>query len=270
MVDLYQDQAEAVKLSLDGFFHFTCHPGLSCFNQCCRQPTVILKPYDIMRLRRRLGITSTEFLEKYTTKVVEDKSYLPLVMLDIDKAAGGGCPFLAAAGCSVYEDRPGACRLFPITQGSNLVGDGVEDTYFCKRLDFCQGFSEGQEWTLEQWKSDQGMEPYDLLNQEWLEIILKRATLDPPANDARAPALFYLVAYDVDKFRRFVLETPFLEIFEIPQNVTAVLQKSDVELLRFGYKYLKMVLLIEDALQMKAEMQEMSQIPDQKTSIFFF
>ncbi len=270
MVDLYKDQEDSEQLSLDSRFHFTCHSGLACFNQCCQKPTVILKPYDIMRLRRRLGITSTEFLERYITKVVEDKSYLPLVMLDIDKAAGSGCPFLEAAGCSVYEDRPGACRLFPVTQGSNLGEDGVEDTYFCKRLDFCQGFTEGQDWTLSQWKAAQGMEPYELLNQEWLEIILKRATLNPPANDARAPALFYMVAYDVDKFRRFVFETPFLEIFEIPQNVAAVLQKSDVELLRFGYKYLKMVLLIEDALQMKEEMKEMAQPPDQKTSIFFF
>ena len=42
---------------------------------------------------------------------------------------------------------------------------------------------------------------------------------------------------------------------EIPEEVAAVLQESDVELLRFGYKYLKMVLLLEDARQMKEEMQ---------------
>jgi Fe-S-cluster containining protein len=223
-----------------------------------------------MRLRHRQGITSTEFLEKYTTKVVENKSYLPLVMLDIDQEAGRGCPFLEAAGCGVYEDRPGACRLFPITQGSNLGKEGVEDTYFCKRLDFCQGFAAGREWTLSKWKSDQGMEPYDELNREWLEIILKRGDLNPPADDARAAAIFSMVTYDVDKFRRFVFETPFLEIFEIPQNVAEVLQKSDVELLRFGYKYLKMVLLIEDVLQMKEEMKMMPQPPKLSTSIFFF
>ena len=55
MVDLYQDQEESAKLSLDSRFHFTCHPGLSCFNQCCQQPTVILKPYDIMRLAAATG-----------------------------------------------------------------------------------------------------------------------------------------------------------------------------------------------------------------------
>ncbi|AEB10245.1 YkgJ family cysteine cluster protein [Desulfobacca acetoxidans] len=270
MVDLYKDMESPEKLLLESTFRFNCHSGLSCFNQCCRQPTIILKPYDILRLRRRLGISSTEFLERYTTKTVEGKSYLPLMLLDIDREGGKGCPFLGENGCTVYDDRPGACRLFPITQGSSLAGGAVIDHYFCKRLDFCQGFNENREWTVAQWKADQNLEPYDLLSQEWLEIILKRGDINPPADDARAPALFSMVAYDIDKFRRFVFETPFLNIFEIPPNVAEVVQKSDVELLRFGYKYLKMALLIEDALQMKEEMQMMPLPADQRSSLFFF
>lgn len=255
MVDIYVDQEEAERLSPDSRFRFSCHSGLACFNQCCLNPTVILKPYDIMRLRRRLGITATEFLEKYTTRVVEARSRLLLVMLDTDGEAGRRCPFLGATGCGVYEDRPGACRLFPITQGSTLGPEGLEDRYFCKRLDFCQGFREGQEWTLEQWQADQGLDSYDDLNRGWLEIIMKRGALNPPGEDARATAIFSMVAYDLDKFRRLIFETPFLEIFEIPQKAAAVLQKSDVELLRFGSAYLKLVLFIEDPVQMKAEMQ---------------
>ena len=255
MVNIYLDQEEAKQLSSESRFHFNCHSRLACFNQCCQKPTIILKPYDIIRLRKRLKITSGEFLERYTTKVVEEKSFLPLVMLDIDKEEGTGCPFLEPEGCSVYEDRPGACRLFPITQGSSLEENGIRDSYFCKCLDFCQGFIEGQEWTVARWKSNQGLEPYDELNRQWLEIILKRSTLSPPAEDARASAVFSMVAYDLDKFRHFVFETPFLEIYEIPQDVAAVLQESDSELLRFGYKYIKMVLLIEDVLQMKEEMK---------------
>jgi uncharacterized protein len=255
MVNIYLDQEGAKQLSSESRFHFNCHPRLSCFNQCCQQPTIILKPYDIIRLRKRLRITSGEFLECYATKVLEEKSFLPLVMLDIDKEEGTGCPFLKLEGCSVYEDRPGACRLFPVTQGSSLEENGIRDSYFCKCLDFCQGFIEGQEWTLARWIANQGLEPYDELNRQWFEIILKRNAFNHPAEDVRASAVFSMVAYDLDKFRHFVFETPFLEIYEIPQDVAAVLQESDSELLRFGYKYIKMVLLIEDALQMKEEMK---------------
>lgn len=269
MVDLYT-APEGEELTPESRFRFACQPGLACFNRCCRQPTIILKPYDILRLRRRLGLTSTEFLERYTVQMTEDSSRLPLVFLDIAREGSEGCPLLGPEGCTVYEDRPGACRLFPVTQGSRLAGDTVQDVYFCKHLEFCRGFDDGPEWTLAQWQADQGLEAYAELNRDWQEIILKRAALDPPADDARAPALFAMVAYDSDKFRRFVFETPFLQIFEIPAAVAERLRQSEVELLRFGYKYLKMVLLIEDALQMKEEMQNLPQPPDLCTSVFFF
>jgi Fe-S-cluster containining protein len=259
MVDIYLDQEEAARLSGESRWRFHCHAGLACFNQCCRNPTVILKPYDIIRLRRRLGMTSTEFLERYTISVREDKSHLPLVMLDIDREAGTGCPFLAAEGCGVYADRPGACRLFPVIQGSSLGEEGVIDSYFTKQLNFCQGFTAGREWTLAEWQADQGLDPHEELNREWLEIILKRGARNPPADDDRGPALFAIVGYDIDKFRHFVFKTPFLEIYEIPEEVAAVLQESDVELLRFGYKYLKMVLLLEDPQKMKGEMGVVSE-----------
>jgi Fe-S-cluster containining protein len=262
MVTIYRDQEEAISLSPEDRFFFNCHAGLACFNRCCQNPTIILKPYDIIRLRRRLEITSTEFLERYTIQVLEDRSYLPLVLLDIDQEERSGCPFLESSGCSVYDDRPGACRLFPITQGSCLTDDGLMDRYFCKRLDFCQGFTKGQEWTLGGWKADQGLEPFNELNREWIEIILKKSALNTvAAEDTRASAIFSMAAYDIDRFRKFIFETPFLEIFEIPQEVAAALRESDRELLRFGYKYVKLVLLLEDAAKMKEEMRKLPEPP---------
>jgi uncharacterized protein len=261
MVDIYRDQDEAERLSSDSRFHFNCHAQLACFNQCCQNPTIILKPYDIMRLRRRLGITSTEFLDRYSILVPEDTSQLPLVMLNIEREEGTGCPFLGAAGCGVYEDRPMACRLFPITQGSSLGEDGVIDSYFMKHLNFCLGFNGGQEWTLSRWQADQGLELYERLNRGWVEILVT-AGARRPAIDSRSQGLFSMAAYDLDKFRQFVFNPPLLELFEIPEAVAAVLQVSDVELLRFGYRYLKLVLLLEDAAQMKEEMKALPEALD--------
>jgi hypothetical protein len=241
MVTIYRDQEEAISLSPEDRFFFNCHAGLACFNRCCQNPTIILKPYDIIRLRRRLEITSTEFLERYTTQVLEDRSYLPLVLLDIDQEERSGCPFL---------------------ESSCLTDDGLMDRYFCKRLDFCQGFTKGQEWTLGGWKADQGLEPFNELNREWIEIILKKSALNTvAAEDTRASAIFSMAAYDIDRFRKFIFETPFLEIFEIPQEVAAALRESDRELLRFGYKYVKLVLLLEDAAKMKEEMRKLPEPP---------
>ena len=33
---------------------FACHPGVSCFNACCKQADVMLAPYDVIRLKQRL------------------------------------------------------------------------------------------------------------------------------------------------------------------------------------------------------------------------
>lgn len=271
MVDLYQEPATPTILRPGAKFTFACGPEAACFGECCRQATVMLKPYDILRLRRRLGITSGEFLNRYTTKLQEDRSHLPLVFLRLDATDPPGCPFLQpGAGCEVYQDRPEACRLFPVTRGSRLVQNEIEDHYFLKQLDCCQGFAQGPAYDLAAWKQAQGLEAYELLNQGWLEIVLKRGELNPPADDARAPALFQMVAYDLDQFRRFVFETAFLNVFEIPAPVAEILKNSDVELLRFGYKYLKMALLIEDALQMREEMKQLPQPADPSLTVFFF
>lgn len=257
MVDIYISQDAVEKLAPESRFRFSCHAELACFKQCCQNPTIILKPYDIIRLRRRLDVTSTQFLERYTVTVREDRSLLPLVMLDIAGEEGSGCPFLAADGCGVYADRPGACRLFPVVLGSSLGQDGVRDDYFLKRLDFCRGFQEGPEWTLSQWQADQDIDASEALNREWLEIVLKRGAANPMAEDARETALFTMAVYDLDRFRRHIFTTPFLKIHEIPAQVAAILREDDVALLGFGYTYLKMVLRLEEAARMKAKLQEL-------------
>ncbi|MBM4295095.1 MAG: YkgJ family cysteine cluster protein, partial [Deltaproteobacteria bacterium] len=149
---LYQPAAPEC-LSLRDRFTFHCHPGLACFNRCCGAPTILLSPYDILRLKNCLGISSGEFLQRYTCLETEANSNLPLIFMDIYSSAEVGCPFLRATGCTVYPYRPAACRLFPITMGSRLTEEGLVDYYFCRRLDYCQGFAAAAEWTVESWRA---------------------------------------------------------------------------------------------------------------------
>ncbi len=127
-------------MSLESSFRFHCHDGLACFNQCCRTPTIALSPYDVWRLKQALGVSSGEFLRRYTVQASEEVSNLPLVFIDPYQSPGGGCPFVGPDGCTVYEHRPAACRLFPITMGSQLTQQGIVDHYFYRRLDYCRGF----------------------------------------------------------------------------------------------------------------------------------
>ena len=57
---------EHPRLGPNDRFSFACHPGVSCFNVCCGDVNIFLTPYDILRLRRKLGITTDELLDNHT------------------------------------------------------------------------------------------------------------------------------------------------------------------------------------------------------------
>ncbi len=55
---------ERPRLKLDEDFTFACHKGLECYTSCCRDVTIMLTPYDVLRMKKALGLTSNQFLEK--------------------------------------------------------------------------------------------------------------------------------------------------------------------------------------------------------------
>ena len=63
---------------------FRCYKGISCFNACCKRADVTLAPYDIIRLKRRLGMSSTDFLAKHTVPFEMDADGLMGVKLKTD------------------------------------------------------------------------------------------------------------------------------------------------------------------------------------------
>ncbi len=240
-VSLYKEIDQA-NLSRDSTFTFHCHAGLPCFNQCCRTPTIILSPYDILRLKEALGITSQELLQRYTRQEIEPESNLPLVLIDPYRSTESACPFLGAQGCLVYPHRPAACRLFPITMGSRLTADGVADYYFRRDLDYCRGFDTDIQWTLESWRANQGFDEYDRGRRAWIDIFLKAAVEPASEVDALVQDLFATLAYDLDKFRRLVSEPAFLQAFGIDVKESSLLQADDLALLELSYRLLPTLL----------------------------
>ena len=78
---------------------------LQCAN-CCKTTSPIFYQKDIERLARHFRIKPSEFITTYL-HIDEDKDYV------LNSAP---CPFLGADNyCSVYEDRPTACREYPHT-----------------------------------------------------------------------------------------------------------------------------------------------------------
>ena len=95
-------------------FHFGCHQGLECFTHCCRDINILLTPADVLHLARRLEMATGDFLDKHTQMPITKELFLPVVMLKMGDEPEKRCSFVSEEGCGVYEDRPWACRMYPL------------------------------------------------------------------------------------------------------------------------------------------------------------
>ena len=131
------------QLTGDAVIQFRCHKDIDCFNACCKNIDIMLTPYDILRLKKRLGITSTEFLRQYTEPFEFGKGSVGGVKYK-PKEGTNECQFVTDEGCSVYEDRPTACRYYPIGLLSTRRQDENFDraSYALVVEDHCHGHLE--------------------------------------------------------------------------------------------------------------------------------
>ena len=229
------------KLTADSNLKFSCHPGVSCFTNCCGNINIILTPYDILRIRRPLNLTAEEFLLRFTTPVFLEKTDLPGVKIHLDE--NGRCPFVTEEGCTIYPYRPTTCRYYPVGMSyfhaAGNEGTAAEEFYFLVKEPYCKGHEEPKEQTIRQWRIEQGIDESDEMNREWMEIVMRRksfglqATLSEPAQK-----MFFLASTDLDKFRDFVFNSSFLDTYEIDAETLAQIKTDDIALMKFSCKYL--------------------------------
>jgi len=253
---LSMKHVEPVRLSLDTKFKFRCHKDIGCFTKCCSNINIMLTPYDIVRLKNRLGISSGEFLANHTYVEIDEKTSHPFVFLKMSEDAERKCPFVTSEGCNIYTDRPANCRYYPVGQASLKKMDDkinepiTEEFYFFIKEPHCLGFNENAEWTIKSWRDDQGVDVYDDMNRGWKEILFRR-NLPGHSLDEKKQKAFYMACYDVDRFRRFVFESKFLEMFDIDEKTLEKIKNDETELMKFGFEYTKYILMMEETLKTK-------------------
>jgi len=258
---------EPKKLTLDSHLKFRCHPGVKCFTACCGGIKIILTPYDILILTKRLGIPAHEFLEKYTLPTYLEKTDMPGVMIKLGDD-DNKCPFVTPEGCTIYSDRPTACRYYPVGmadfhEGGSRDASGIEiesaeeKFYFIVREDHCKGFEEDKEWTVREWRADQGVDIRDEMNREWLRLVMRRKSFGIQASlSEQAKRMFFMASTDLATFRKFVFESSFLNIYEIDDETIKKIKEDDVELMFFSFKYLAATLFGAEGLKIKPEKEE--------------
>lgn len=230
-----------VRMRPEDTFQFRCHPGISCFNACCSRIDIILTPYDMLRLRRRLALDAEAFLYEYAEPSLNQKGQLPMALLRMDPATGQ-CPFNTPAGCSVYSDRPVTCRYYPI--GLALMHQekslGDEAFYFLIREEFCKGHQEDKLWSVADWRRDQGSDGYDEQNREWMDVVLRRRTAgDLTSTSLPLSEMFYMASTNPEAFRHFVFDSSFLKRYQVDAETEARILADDEALIAFAFRWLK-------------------------------
>ncbi len=246
------------KYTLDSKIKFRCHPGVSCFTECCGNIKIVLTPYDILQIRKRLHMEAAEFLHVYTEPTYLEKTDFPGVMIRLTEE--GRCPFIKSKteGCMIYTDRPTACRYYPVGMANfhegAQEGQNAEQFYFVVKEPHCRGFAEDKIWTVKEWREDQGVDVRDRMNMGWMELVMRRKSFGYQATlSEQAKRMFFMASTDLDQFRSFVFDSSFLKTYDVDQDILEKIRGDEVELLLFSYRVLASMLFGTNDVKVKPE-----------------
>ena len=223
-------------------FQFACHPGVPCFNACCSDLTLMLTPYDALRLRKGLGLSSREFFTNYAEVSTMPKGGFPAVRLAMLKNEKRACPFVREAGCSIYEDRPAACRTYPLGRATRMKEGDIQTQFFIVQEPHCRGFEQDKHWTSDEWLTDQGLEPYNEANDRYMTLVSKWGTTGKNLDEKQVNMAF-LALYQPDDFKRFIMDMNIFKRLELSAEEQLEIVSSEENLFNFALNWLELVLL---------------------------
>ncbi|MBW2638755.1 MAG: YkgJ family cysteine cluster protein [Deltaproteobacteria bacterium] len=234
------------KIHTKDKIRFDCHPEVACFTRCCKDADMYLYPYDIIRMKNGLGMSSDRFLEQYSIQAFRDNPYFPSLMLKMSDDEEKSCPFLSPEGCTIYKDRPFSCRSYPLERAVARSGDenGRKVLYFIMRHSYCLGHKESREWTVNEWVEDQEVELYNEMNDLWVDVdsIFRANPWGDQGIDSPALKMAFMACFNIDMFKKFIFESSFLSRFDLPGERIEKFKRSDVELMKFGFDWTKFFL----------------------------
>ena len=240
------------RLSLDDTLKFQCGKGVDCFTHCCRDVSIVLTPYDVLRMKQALHLDSTEFLEKYTFLGCTRGQKLPVVLLRMN-TGDKRCPFVTDEGCTIYPHRPWACRMYPLGLAEpKRPHPGEHGFYFVLRENLCHGHGNGSQCSIRDWISSQSIDTFEMMGEPFKDLMLNEFWEKGEPLDPAKLEMYLMACYDLDRFRRFVFETRFTSFFDVDEARLEAIRTDDEELLVFAMEWLRFSLFNEKTMRLKA------------------
>jgi uncharacterized protein len=200
-------EPELIAISLEDTFQFACHCSVPCFNDCCRDLNQALSPYDVLRLRKHLGLSWPDFLSRFAEVHTGPVTGLPVVSLRFSGGDERNCPFVTDKGCRVYDARPTSCRLYPLARAlrRNREDGGLSVHYALLREPHCRGFEQSQRQTVRLWIASQDMEHGLAANDDLMALIARKNSLRPGPLSPTEQHWLQMALYDPDGLKTNVV-----------------------------------------------------------------
>lgn len=219
-------------------FCFACHPGVPCFTHCCRELELALTPYDLLRLRRATKLHSREIINRYVIIEQTCNDVFPRLYLTMVDDGNASCVFVSDKGCTIYQDRPGACRAYPTGRGAIRNNQGeIENIFVLLKETHCKGFDEKQSQTAIEYIADQGLEKYNEFNDKVTEIMQHRGVRNGRRFNKTEINHFTLALYDIDTFRERLVACNLPDTPPLSDEQAELFAQDDEALLTFAIKW---------------------------------
>jgi hypothetical protein len=163
------------------------------------------------------------------------------------------CPFVGDEGCTVYQDRPWACRMYPLGMAipPARAGEEPEPVYFVFEDDHCEGRHQhdARRWSAREWMADQQIAERDQLEAGFRELVSHPWFIGGRQLDPKRIEMFYMACYDLDTFRSFIFDSSFRDRFELEPDLVQRIADDDLALLEFSFRWLRFAMFGEPTMK---------------------
>ena len=178
--------SEVRPLRGSDLIHLTCGPE-GCLSNCCtKSAPVVLNPFEIAAICRKSGLSYEDLLDVVETDRADG---FPLVMLPRDPA----CHFFTSRGCSIYDARPLACRLFPL---GRVFHEGRSHIVLPAQ-NVCAGLSPASGCTVADYLAQQDTATQIEMADQWIDFVCDIERVALPDRPVTSVA-FHMLVYSPD------------------------------------------------------------------------
>lgn len=134
-------------------FEFECQRCGAC---CMNREDIIINAWDVYNASKALGITTKEFIDKYTTQSLGGFSKLPLIT--IGHMDSGACHFLkfdymnsGKYVCTINDHKPGACAGHPLGILTRYDKESISTDNHFIRVEQCESSKKPVTQNVKDW-----------------------------------------------------------------------------------------------------------------------